>query len=328
VEQSKKIYIPGHRGLIGSAIVRNLKQRGYKNIVYQTHAELDLLDPKKTKDFIANEKPDSIIVCAALVGGIHANNTFRSEFIWKNLEIQNNLIWSAHELNVPNLIFLGSSCIYPRQAPQPMKETDLLTGPLEFTNRPYAIAKIAGLELVNSIRAQYGRNYFSVMPTNLYGPGDNFHPENSHVLPALIRRIVEAKKTQQKEVVIWGSGNPLREFLHVDDCADAIIHLMEHVKVGTLESLPPAKDGWFHVNVGFGSDISIADLAKTISEAVGFKGSLTFDRTKPDGTLRKLMDSSILRQLGWAPKISLPEGVQSTVNWYQEHLSTGNDLRL
>jgi GDP-L-fucose synthase len=202
-----------------------------------------------------------------------------------------------------------------------MPEGCLLTGPLEYTNRPYAIAKIAGMELVNCIRQQYGRNYFSVMPTNLYGPGDNFHPENSHVLPALIRRIVEAKAQNAAEVVIWGSGTPLREFLHVDDCADAIVHLMESVKLGSLEALPPAKDGWFHINVGSGSEVSIADLAHTIVEAVGFKGKLVFDRTKPDGTMRKLMDNTLLRGLGWAPKISLKEGVESTVKWYIESLN-------
>jgi len=221
---------------------------------------------------------------------------------------------------VGNLIFLGSSCIYPRGAPQPMQETCLLTGPLEFTNRPYAIAKIAGMELVNCIRQQYGRNYFSAMPTNLYGPGDNFHPENSHVMPALIRRFVEATEQNAAEVVIWGSGTPLREFLHVDDCADAIIHLMETVKSGTLEQLPPAKDGWFHVNVGSGSEVSIGDLARLIAEAVQFKGRLVFDRTKPDGTPRKLMDISVLKSLGWSPKIGLSDGVKSTVTWYKDSL--------
>lgn len=318
--QNSRIYIPGHRGLIGSALVRNLKGRGYSNILGKSRQELDLLNPGKTKDFLASEKPDAIIVAAALVGGIHANNTYRSEFIYQNLQIQNNIIWSAHELGIQNLIFLGSSCIYPRQAPQPMSEGCLLTGQLEYTNRPYAIAKIAGMELVNCIRQQYGRNYFSVMPTNLYGPGDNFHPENSHVLPALIRRIVEAKTQNAQEVVIWGSGTPLREFLHVEDCADAIVHLMETVKVGSLEKLPPAKDGWYHVNVGSGAEVSIADLAHTIVDAVGFKGKLVFDRTKPDGTMRKLMDNTLLRELGWSPKISLKEGIESTVKWYVESL--------
>jgi len=317
---TRKIYIPGHRGLIGSALVRNLKGRGYTNILGKTRKELDLLDPVRAKEFIAKEKPDTIIIAAALVGGIHANNTYRSEFIYQNLQIQNNLIWSAHELGIDNVIFLGSSCIYPRQAPQPMPEGCLLTAPLEYTNRPYAIAKIAGMELVNCIRQQYGRNYFSIMPTNLYGPGDNFHPENSHVLPALIRRFVEAKAQNTSEVVIWGSGTPLREFLHVDDCADAIVHLMETVKNDSLETLPPSKDGWYHVNVGSGSEVSIGDLAQIISDAVGYKGKLKFDRTKPDGTPRKLMDNSLLRQLGWSPRINLKEGVSSTVNWYLESL--------
>jgi GDP-L-fucose synthase len=324
---SSRIYIPGHLGLIGSALVRNLTRRGYSRILGRTRQQVNLLDAAKTKDLIASEKPDTIIVAAALVGGIHANNTYRSEFIYQNLQIQNNIIWSAHEVGVNNLIFLGSSCIYPRQAPQPMQEGCLLTGPLEYTNRPYAIAKIAGMELVNCIRQQYGRNYFSVMPTNLYGPGDNFHPENSHVLPALIRRIVEAKANASPEVVIWGSGNPLREFLHVDDCADAIIHLMETVKVGMLESLTPAKDGWFHINVGSGAEVSIADLAQTIVDAVGYRGKLIFDRTKPDGTMRKLMDNSILKSLGWSPKISLSEGVADTVRWYLRTLEDGLTIR-
>jgi GDP-L-fucose synthase len=322
--KTKKIYIPGHRGLIGSALVRNLKGRGYTNIIGKTHLDLDLLDPVKTKEYIASEKPDALIVAAALVGGIHANNTYRSEFIYKNLQIQNNIIWTAHELGINNLIFLGSSCIYPRQAPQPMQEGCLLTGPLEYTNRPYAIAKIAGMELVNCIRQQYGRNYFSVMPTNLYGPGDNFHPENSHVMPALIRRFVEAKEKNAPEVVIWGSGTPLREFLHVDDCADAIVHLMETVQKGTLETLPPARDGWYHVNVGSGSEVSIAELAQVVSNAVGYQGKLTFDRSKPDGTPRKLMDNSLLLQLGWQPKIGLCEGVESTVKWYLESQNQSN----
>jgi GDP-L-fucose synthase len=318
MNKSQKIYIPGHRGLIGGALARNLKGKGYTNIIGKTRQELDLLDPFKTRQFIEAERPDAIIVAAALVGGIHANNTYRSEFIYQNLQIQNNIIWSAHELEIPNLIFLGSSCIYPRQAPQPMTEGVLLTGQLEYTNRPYAIAKIAGMELVNCIRQQYNRNYFSVMPTNLYGPGDNFHPENSHVLPALIRRFVEARDKNSPEVVIWGSGTPLREFLHVDDCADAITYLMENVTKGTLEALPPARDGWFHLNVGSGSEVSIAELAQVISTAVGYKGKLTFDRSKPDGTPRKLMDNTLLRQLGWSPKISLKEGVESTVKWYLE----------
>lgn len=322
-----KIYIAGHRGLIGSALMRNLNGRGYHNIIGRTRQELDLLDPIKTENFLAEERPDAVVVAAALVGGIQANNTFRSEFIWQNLQIQNNLIWSAHKLAINNLIFLGSSCIYPRQAPQPMQEGCLLTGPLEYTNRPYAIAKIAGMELVNCIRQQYGRNYFSVMPTNLYGPGDNFHPENSHVMPALIRRFVEARASNSPEVVVWGSGNPLREFLHVDDCADAIAYLMETVKYGTIEKINPTKDGWYHINVGSGSETSIGDLAKTIAEAVGYQGKLTFDRSKPDGTPRKLMDNSILRSLGWKPKIELIQGVRDTVKWYITSLNSKSELR-
>lgn len=327
ISKTSKIYIAGHRGLIGSALARNLTKRGYANVIGRTRQELDLLDPQQTKDFLAAERPEAVIVAAALVGGIHANNTYRSEFIWQNLQIQNNLIWTAHELGIPNLIFLGSSCIYPRQAPQPMKEECLLTGPLEYTNRPYAIAKIAGMELVNCIRQQFKRNYFSVMPTNLYGPGDNFHPENSHVMPALIRRFVEAHNDSAPEVAIWGSGTPQREFLHVEDCADAICYLLETIQLGSLETLPAAKDGWFHINVGSGVEVSIADLARTVSDAVGYKGQLTFDRTKPDGTPRKLMDNSALKAFGWNPKISLREGVEATVRWYIESLRTKSNLR-
>lgn len=324
---NSKIYIPGHRGLIGGAVSRNLKAKGYKNVIGKSHKELDLLDPSAAKSYLTSEKPDTIIIAAALVGGIHANNTYRSEFIWQNLQIQNNLIWTAHELGIPRVIFLGSSCIYPRQAAQPMQEQCLLTGPLEYTNRPYAIAKIAGMELINCIRQQYGRNYFSAMPTNLYGPGDNFHPENSHVMPALIRRIHEASEQNLPEVVIWGSGTPLREFLHVEDCADAITHLMETVELGSLEKLAPARDGWYHVNVGSGAEVSIAELAQTVANACNYKGKLVFDRTKPDGTPRKLMDNSILRTLGWTPKIGLKEGVESTVKWYRETLINGSGVR-
>lgn len=318
--KKNKIYIAGHRGLIGSALVRNLKSRGYSNLIGKTHKELDLTDQAKTMQFLAAEKPETVIIAAALVGGIHANNTYRTEFIYHNLMVQNNLIWSAHQSGVQNLIFLGSSCIYPRQAPQPMNESALLTGPLEYTNRPYAIAKIAGIELTNCIRQQYGRNYFSAMPTNLYGPGDNFHPDNSHVMPAMIRKFVEAADRGLSEVTIWGSGTPLREFLHVDDCADAIVHLMETVSIGTLESLPPAKDGWYFVNVGSGSEISIFDLAQLVATASGFKGEILLDRSKPDGTPRKLMDSQILKKLGWTPKIDLIKGIAETVQWYRAEI--------
>lgn len=323
-----KIYVAGHRGLIGSAVSRNLAQRGYRNVIGKTHKEMDLLDAVAVRQFLAAEKPDAIIVAAAMVGGIHANNTYRSEFIFNNLQIQNNLIWGAHELNIERLVFLGSSCIYPRQAPQPMGERALLTGPLEYTNRPYAIAKIAGLELVNCLRTQYRRNYFSVMPTNLYGPGDNFHPENSHVMPALIRRIVEARDAGLNEVVIWGTGTPLREFMHVDDCADAIVHLLQTVELGTLESFPAASDGWYHINAGSGQEISIADLAHLIAQSVGFKGNLVFDRSKPDGTPRKLMDNSSLKSLGWIPRISISEGVSGTVKWYEQNVKSSENVRL
>lgn len=320
IKKDAKIYIAGHRGLVGSAIKRNLAARGYSNIVGKSHRELDLLDRSQIQSFLKTEKPEAIIIAAALVGGIHANNTYRSEFIYNNLQIQNNIIWLAHELGVPNLIFLGSSCIYPRQAPQPMPETCLLTGPLEITNRPYALAKIAGLELVSCIRSQYKRNYFSVMPTNLYGPGDNFHPENSHVLPALIRRFHFAKEQKTPQVTIWGTGTPMREFMHVDDCADAICHLMETINLDSFNQSQMNREVWTHINVGSGQEISIANLAKLIGELTDYQGQIGFDATKPDGTPRKLLDVTLLKHFGWTPKINIREGLQSTIQWFRENL--------
>lgn len=320
VTKSDKIYVAGHNGLVGSAIVRNLIGRGYTNIVQKTRSELDLIDEKSTYKFLSATKPEVIILAAAEVGGIHANNTYRTEFLLNNLKIQNSVIGSANALGIPNLIFLGSSCIYPREAPQPMGEDCLLTGPLEMTNRPYALAKIAGLELVNCIRTQYKRNYFSVMPTNLYGPGDSFHPENSHVLPALLRKFVEAKEQNSPLATVWGTGNPLREFMFVDDCADAIVHLMEAVCLESLQLVSLASKGWSHINVGSEDEISIAKLAHVIANIVGFKGVIKFDASKPDGTLRKLLDTSLLRNaFKWKSKTSLSDGLAITYRWYLEN---------
>ena len=279
LHNAQKVYVAGHRGLVGSALMRRLAQGGYERIVTRTHAELDLCDQTSTLKFLKDEKPDVIIVAAAKVGGIQANNTFRANFIYENLAIANNVIHGAHEADVSNLLFLGSSCIYPKLAPQPMKEDHLLTGALEPTNEPYAIAKIAGLKLCEAYHSQYERNYFSVMPTNLYGVGDNFDLQNSHVLPALLRKFHEAKMRGDSEVVMWGTGTPRREFLFADDLADACIHLLETQDATTL--------GNQHINVGVGQDISIRELAELIKEIVGFEGAIVQDLTKPDGTPRK-----------------------------------------
>ena len=316
LSKNDKIYVAGHRGLVGSAIVESLKARGYDKIVTRTRSELDLLDAVAVQRFYAEEKPDVVFVAAAKVGGIHANNVYRADFIYENLVIQNNVIWNAHLSGVHRLVFLGSSCIYPRNAPQPMPETCLLTGELEYTNRPYAIAKIAGLELVNSLRLQYGRDYFSVMPTNLYGPGDNFHPENSHVLPALIRRFVEAKESGAKSVTVWGTGKPRREFMYSLDCADAIVHLAESIALGSLEDSPQGQKGFYHINVGTGEDISIEELTRIIADAVGFTGLVVFDTEKPDGTPMKLLDVSHLRNTRWKRFRSLQLGIIETLKWY------------
>ena len=317
LSKNDKIYVAGHRGLVGSAIVESLRARGYEKIITRPRSELDLLDAVAVQRFYAEEKPDVVFVAAAKVGGIHANNVYRADFIYENLVIQNNVIWNAHQSDVHRLVFLGSSCIYPRNAPQPMPETCLLTGELEYTNRPYALAKIAGLELVNSLRLQYGRDYFSVMPTNLYGPGDNFHPENSHVLPALIRRFVEAKASGAKSVTVWGTGTPKREFLYSQDCADAIVHLAASIKVDSLEDSPQGKKGFFHVNVGTGKDVSISDLAQTIARVVDYHGLIEFDSSRPDGTPRKLLDICYLSEMGWSPRFTLEHGIAKTLNWFK-----------
>lgn len=293
----RKIYVAGHRGMVGSAIVRRLHLGGYKNLVLRTRQELDLLDQRATYDFLVNEKPDYIFLAAARVGGIQANNTYRADFIYENLQIQNNVLHGALRAGIKDLFFLGSSCIYPRDCPQPIREDYLLTGALEQTNEPYAIAKIAGIKLCESINRQYGTRFISLMPTNLYGPNDNYDLENSHVVAALIRKAHEAKFNSDVEYVVWGTGNSKREFLYVDDMADACVFLMERQVV----------DGIF--NIGYGSDISIRELAETVMEVVGFSGKIVFDSSKPDGTPRKLLDLTRLTKLGWRAKTSLNIGI-------------------
>jgi GDP-L-fucose synthase len=302
MEQNAKIYIAGHRGMVGSGLERKLRKEGYNNIVTRTSAELDLRNQRAVNDFFEKEKPEYVILAAAKVGGIHANNTYRAEFIYDNLMIEANIINEAYLNKVTKLLFLGSSCIYPKMAPQPLKEDYLLSGYLEPTNQPYAIAKIAGIEMCDSYRAQYGCNFISAMPTNLYGTNDNYHPENSHVLPALIRKIVLAKKNNEPNVVIWGTGTPRREFLHVDDLADACYFLLKNYNDQGL------------VNIGCGVDVSIKELAELIASEVEYKGHFVFDKTKPEGTRVKLLDTSKIISLGWSPKIQLQLGIKKTLN--------------
>ena len=301
-----KVYVAGHRGMVGSAIVRALQARGYKDIVTRTHAELDLADQRAVREFFTREKPDHVVLAAAKVGGIHANNTYPAEFIYENLMIEANVVHEAWRAGVKRLLFLGSSCIYPVRAEQPLREDALLTGTLEPTNEPYAIAKIAGIKLCESYNRQYGVDYRSVMPTNLYGPGDNYHPENSHVIPALIRRFHEAKEANAPKVVIWGTGKPRREFLFVDDMAEASVHVMEldaaTYKANTKEMLS-------HINVGTGEDVTIAELAQRIAKVVGYAGRIEQDPSRPDGPPRKLMDVSRVKALGWRPRVGLDEGL-------------------
>ncbi|WP_100265398.1 GDP-L-fucose synthase [Mariprofundus ferrinatatus] len=318
-----KIYVAGHRGMVGAAIIRQLEARkdaGEKlDILTRTHAELDLTEQASVREFLETERPDMVIVAAAKVGGIHANNTYPAEFIYDNLMIECNLIHQAWKAGVQKLLFLGSSCIYPRMAEQPMREDALLTGTLESTNEPYAIAKIAGIKLCESYNRQYGVDYRSVMPTNLYGPGDNFHPEHSHVVPALIRRFHEAVESGVSEVVIWGSGKPYREFLHVDDMAAASLFVLDLpsdiYQTNTQQMLS-------HINVGSGQEVSIAELAGLIGDVTGFKGQIRFDSTKPDGTPRKLMDSSRLANMGWCASISLRDGLANAYRWFLESQAT------
>jgi GDP-L-fucose synthase len=309
-ELSPKIYVAGHRGMVGSAIVRNLQAKGFNNIVTRTHAELDLTNQAQVAAFFESEKPDQVYLAAAKVGGIHANNTYPAQFIYENLMVQNNVIHQAFASGVKKLLFLGSSCIYPKLAPQPMNEDALLMGKLEPTNEPYAIAKIAGIKMCESYNRQYGGShgidYRSVMPTNLYGPGDNYHPENSHVIPALIRRFHEAKIANAPEVVIWGTGTPKREFLYVDDMAAASIFVMGLDKAIYNSQTQPMQS---HINVGFGSDVTINELAHAVAKATGYQGSVCFDSTKPDGSPRKWMSSERLNKLGWSPLVDLESGL-------------------
>lgn len=315
-ELEKPIFVAGHQGMVGSAIVRHLESLGHQNIITKTRKELDLADQQQVQDFFKSENVEQIYLAAAKVGGIHANNTYPAEFIYENLMIECNTIHAAQLAGVQKLLFLGSSCIYPKHAEQPMKEEVILSASLEPTNEPYAIAKIAGIKLCESYNRQYGRDYRSVMPTNLYGPNDNFHPENSHVIPAMLRRFHDAKESGARKVVIWGTGKPMREFLHVNDMAAASVHVM-NLDIAIYEA--NTQRMLSHINVGTGIDCTVFELAKTIAEVVGFKGEIVFDTSKPDGTPRKLMDVSRLRALGWQASISLKEGLDSTYRWFLEH---------
>jgi GDP-L-fucose synthase len=307
MEKNGRIYVAGHNGMAGSAIVRRLAAEGYENVIFRSSSELDLRRQEKVEQFFQETKPDYVFLAAAKVGGIYSNNTYRGEFLYDNLMIQTNVIHSSYVNNVKKLMFLGSSCIYPKMAPQPLKEEYLLSGKLEPTNEPYAIAKIAGLKMCEAYRDQYGCNFISVMPTNLYGPNDNYHPQNSHVLPSLIRKFHEAKMKQLPAVEVWGSGNALREFLHVDDFANACIFVMQHYK------------GHQFINIGSGEEISIKDLATLIKRITGYEGEIIFDQQKPDGTPRKLLDSSRLNLLGWKPNISLEQGIATVYKDYVLH---------
>jgi GDP-L-fucose synthase len=328
MDKSAKIYIAGHRGLVGSALVRDLKSKGYTNLLTCTHAELDLTNQAATEGFFAREKPDYVFLAAAKVGGIHANNTYPAEFIYSNLTIQINIIHAAWKNKVKRLLFLGSSCIYPKLAPQPLKEEYLLSGPLEPTNRPYALAKIAGIEMCWSYNRQYGTKFIAVMPTNLYGPGDNYHPENSHVLPALMRKFHEAKINKAPTVTVWGTGTPRREFLYSDDMAEACVFLISlpDDTFSTLLGSDEAKTGEFMpplVNIGVGEDLTIRELAEAVKQTVGYVGNIVFDTAMPDGTPRKLMDVTRFAKLGWRAKTSLSEGLGLTYQTFLQVL-TGN----
>jgi GDP-L-fucose synthase len=311
-----KIYIAGHKGLVGSAIVRNIESGTDHTWIGASRQELDLFDRKKVFEYVSATKPDAVVVAAARVGGISANDTYPVEFLTENLQIEMSLLDACHAADIPKVLFLGSSCIYPRLSPQPIKEEYLLTGELEPTNEAYALSKIAGIKLVQGYRRQYGRKWISAMPTNLYGIGDNFHPENSHVLPAMIRRFHEAKVSGAPAVTLWGSGTPRREFLHVDDLATACVFLLEKF------------DGDVPLNVGCGTDITIKELAQTVARVIGFEGVLEWDSTKPDGTPQKLLDTSRINQLGWTPTISLEDGIRDTYNWYLSQLLNNKDVRL
>jgi GDP-L-fucose synthase len=313
MEKNSRIYVAGHTGMVGSAITRKLLSEGYDNLILRTHEELDLIQQDKVFKFFKKERIEYVFVSAAKVGGIHANNNFRGQFLYENLMIQNNIIHSAHQTGIEKLLFLGSACIYPRLAPQPMNEECLLSDVLEPTNEPYALAKIAGIKLCENYYRQYGDNFISVMPNNLYGPNDNFDLKNSHVLPALMRKFHQAKEADENEVVIWGTGSPKREFLHVDDLADACVFLMKNLNASTLFERSIS-----HINVGSGEEISIHDLALMVKKIVGFEGNLVFDPRKPDGTPRKLLNSSRIHELGWKEKIKLMKGIKETYDWYSK----------
>jgi GDP-L-fucose synthase len=314
--RNHKIYIAGHKGMVGSAIKRELESAEYKNLVYKDLAELDLTRQLEVEEFFDKEKPQIVIIAAAKVGGILANNTYRAEFIYDNLMIESNLINSSYKSGVQKLIFLGSSCIYPKLAPQPLKEEYLLSDYLEFTNEPYAIAKIAGIKLCENYYRQFGCNFYSVMPTNLYGPNDNYNLETSHVLPALIRKFHDAKEENKSEVVLWGTGKPKREFLYVDDLAEAMRFLLENI-----EAKDVYEKGISHINIGTGEDLTITELADLIAEIIGFKEKVVYDNTKPDGTPRKLMDVSRINKLGWKYKTSLKDGIQKAYSWYLSNVN-------
>ncbi len=303
----KRVWVAGHRGMVGSAIVRRLEREGVAEILTTPRREVDLLDQTAVHAWVAGAKPDAAFIAAARVGGIHANDAYPAEFLYQNLMIGSNCINAAHQADVKKLLFLGSSCIYPKFAEQPISETSLLTGPLEPTNQWYAVAKIAGIKLCQAYRKQYGRDFISAMPTNLYGPGDNYHRENSHVIPATIRKVHEAKEAGADSFEIWGTGSAMREFMHVDDCADALVHIMQNYSDAA------------HINVGTGEDVTIEQMARTVAEVVGFKGRLTKDTTKPDGTPRKLMDVSKLRAMGWSPRYELKTGLQEAYRWFLAH---------
>ena len=314
INKKSKIYVAGHSGMVGSAIVRRLMRDGFENFNLRTHQELDLIDQKNVFDFLKNNKPEYVIISAGKVGGIQANNKFRAEFLYENLMIQTNLIHSAYLNGVKKLLFLGSSCIYPRNCTQPIKEGYLLTGELEQTNEPYALAKIAGIKMCENYYRQYGCNFISAMPTNLYGPGDNFDLNNSHVIPALLRKFHEAKINNFSSVEVWGTGTPKREFLYVDDLADACILLLKNLEASELE-----KNGITHINVGSGTDQTIQELADTIRDVVGFEGQVIFDKKKPNGTPEKLLDITVLSNMGWKPTKSLKDGLEKTYSWVKEH---------
>ena len=318
MKKDDKIFVAGHRGMVGSAVLRCLRSKGYEKIMTQLRGTLNLTVQESVQNYIWSNKPDVVIDAAAMVGGIHANNTYRADFIYNNLQIQNNLINAAYENEVRKFLFLGSVCIYPKFTDQPIREEYLLRSPLEPTNEPYAIAKIAGIKMCESYYKQYGKDFFSVMPANLYGKNDNFHPENSHVLPALIRRFHEAKIENAPSVTVWGTGEAMREFMHVDDLADGCIHVLENVSAEQIYS-----QGISQLNIGTGEEISIKDLAHLIANIVGYEGQIEFDLSKPDGTLRRVLDNKRLNDLGWKHKISLEEGVSDTYNWYKKMNALG-----